>query len=196
MKFGKTTMHNNMFRYNLNIIWSLPVLFQYEPVWINLYNILQKNNIELPKVFAYGCPECKWSGGRGSTIAGELTSTQLQKIFNAMQELNTQPTIAFVNSQLTESDLKEAYCNLILNTAVQNNCSYLVFSDKLKDHIKQKDSSAIIISSVIKPIDKFQNKEEFSYEKEAQYYNELLKEYDIVNVRPEFSKNFLINNPN
>ena len=188
-------MHNNFLRYNPNIIWSLPVLFQYEPVWINLFNILKEHNISLPKIFAYGCPECAWTGGRGSTIMGEFTSSQLAKLFDLMNQLNAQPTIAFNNSQITKDNLKDPYCNLILNTALYKNASYIVFSDDLKDYIKSKDSNAVVISSVIKAIEKFQNNSKSTFEDETKYYNELLKEYDIVNVRPEYSKNVLAKHP-
>ena len=81
---------------------------------------------------------------------------------------------------------------------MEHNARFIVSSDILKDYIKKKKPDAVVVGSILKSIYRFQgpNKiEEPTVEAETAWYNKLLKEYDIVVVRPEYSKSVLTKHP-
>ena len=68
----------------------------------------------------------------------------------------------------------------------------------MRDHIKNKSPKTEVVASILKSIYRFQGSEKIeepTVEAETAWYNKLLKEYDIVVVRPEYSKSVLTKNP-
>ena len=187
----------NLFKYG-EVEWSLPLLFQYEPVYGTIYKLFKEYDINLPKANLYGAPACRWSGGRTPTIYKEYSIHILNKLFSYIKELNAVPTFTFSRTQFTKDDLKDKYCNFILNAAIDVNARFIVYSDILRDYIKEKNSNVEVVASCIKPTFQFQGPqriEEQTPEAESAYYNKLLKEYDLVVARPEYSKTTLVTNP-
>ena len=125
-----------IFKFKEEIDWSIPVLFQYESIWLAIYNSFKKYNINLPKINVYGSPNVVWTGGRHPAVVQELSASDLYKIFNCMLETNAIPTIVFANSKITENILKDRYANYILDVSLDINARYIVTSDILKDYIK------------------------------------------------------------
>lgn len=182
-----------IYKYGSDVEWSLPVMFCAEPVWTAMHRRLKENGITPPKISAYGCPACNWAGGRLPEQQSVNINT-LDKIFNYMHECNATPTFTFTYTDLTKKDLSDWYCNALLDFALEHKSNFIVYSDLLKDYIKNKSPEAKVIASVIKPSVRFHGKnriEEPTVENETNYYNQLLKEYDQVVVRPEYSQNVL-----
>jgi len=191
-------MDKEIFKYGKDIIWSIPVLFQYEPVYVSIFKIFQKFGIQLPEVNAFGAPTVAWTGGRAPAVVGELDSKTILKVYNYLASANAVPALTFTYTGITKDDLKDKYANYFLDIALEAKAHFIIYSDLLKNYIKEKDPDAYCVASVIKPSLEFQGPDkmkEWSVEKEAKMYNNLLKEYDMVVVRPEFSRGPLLENP-
>ncbi len=190
---------NSMFKYNNSVIWSLPCLFQYEVILGAIQSSLEALGLPLLNVNAYGSPATLWSGGRGPIVKDKLDKNTLRKLFNYVNNVNKAiPTFTFSRINIEKDDLKDEYANFLLDFAIEHGARFIVSSEILRDHIKRKSSNAIVIASILKSIVRFQGKdklEEATVENETNYYNRLLKEYDIVVTRPEYSKNVLVENP-
>ena len=189
--------NDDIFKYGRNIEWSLPVMFSAESVWTTMYKQIKYYNNSPPKVNAYGCPACNWTGGRLPSQES-INFKTLDKIFNYMHDCNASPTLTFTYTGFTKDDLKDWYSNAILDFALEHKSKFIVYSDLLRDYIKNKSSDAHIIASVIKSSVRFQGVnriEDPTPENETNYYNKLLKEYDMVVVRPEYSRFVLIEHP-
>ena len=149
---------SNIYKYGKEIVWSLPLLFQYEPVWATFKNIFNHFEIELPQINGFGCPACAWAGGRSPAV----------------------------------------YANYILDLAAEYDSHFIIYDDDLKDYIKNRHPNAYTVASVIKASLEFQGptrRQNPTAEKETEFYNKLLKEYDLVVVRPEYSRSALATNP-
>lgn len=190
-------MKNKIFKYNKDITWSLPLLFQYEPIWGAIKKTFKQFEISLPQVNGFGCCAMNWAGGRLPNLRGELNPKLLLKIFNYCKEIGITPSFTFTYTQLTKEDLKDKYSNYILDMALEAGAHFIVYSDILYNYIKEKDSNAYMVASVIQSQLKFQgeNRKNWSIENETNHYNELLKKYDLVVVRPEYSMGPLVENP-
>ena len=182
-----------------NITWNLPLLFQADIIWGAIYNKIKSYNLEPPKVNLYGTPAQRWIGGTIPRVKEKLQKNVLYEHFKYVKEMEATPILDFTSTRVTEEDLKDEYANYILDIALEFDCNFMVHSDFLKDYIKEKKPSVKIISSHTKPVYRFQGPnriEEPTIENETNYYNKLLKEYDIVVVRPEYSKYTLLKNSN
>ena len=190
-------MESSLFKYK-NVEWSLPLLFQYEPIWTAIHDRLKDYCIPIPKVNLFGSPSNVWAGGRVPAIYGDLKKNLLVNLFEYLRKHNATPSFTFTATDITKEDLKDKYANYILDIALENNSKFIVHSDLLKNHIKEKKADATVIASVIKSNFRFQGPDRIenpTIENESNYYNELLKEYDIVVVRPEYSKTTLVEHP-
>lgn len=191
-------MENKIYKYGKNITWSIPILFENEPIWGAIYKNFLAYGITLPQVNVFGCPAHPWGGGRNPYFCQQINKESLTKVFKYLLNINATPSLTFTNTALTKEDLYDPYANYFLDIALEAKAHFIVYSDILKNYIKEKNPNAYVISSVIKPTFEFHGIEkmkEWSIEKESAFYNKLLKEYDLVVVRPEFSKGPLLENP-
>ena len=182
-----------------NIEWNLPLLFQGDIVWGAIYKKIIASGLNSPKVNLYGTPLHRWIGGTIPRVKEKLQKNVLYEHFNYVSEIGATPILDFSSTNISKDSLKDEYENYLLDIALEHNASFIVYSDLLKDYIKEKNPNTKIISSVTKPIYRFQGPnriEDPTIENETNYYNQLLKEYDIVIVRPEYSKYILVDNPN
>ncbi|MBQ4646509.1 MAG: hypothetical protein IJB79_04090 [Candidatus Gastranaerophilales bacterium] len=190
-------MEDKIFKYGKDITWSLPLMFQYEPVWGTIVKLFKMFGIDVPPVNGFGCPKMAWFGGRRPNITEEIEPMALLKIFNYCKEVGITPSFTFTRTQLTKDDLNDKYANYLLDMALEFKAHFIVYSELLKNYIKEKDPNAYMVASVIKSQEKFQgeNAKNWSVENETNHYNKLLKEYDLVVVRPEYSMGPLLENP-
>lgn len=189
---------SEIFKYHGDIEWSLPLMFQYEPVFAKMADAFYKFGLTLPPCNLYGSPANIWAGGRVPAIHEKFTSEMLTKIFEYVKSFGATPTYTFTCSQVEKEDLNDKYANMLLDIGAEYGARFIVFSDMLKDYIKNKYPSAICVASVVKPALRFQGatkEEEPTVENETNYYNKLLKEYDVVVVRPEYSMDVLVDFP-
>lgn len=189
----------SVFKYGQDVIWSLPCLFQNEVVFASMQSALGTYKFPLLNANIFGAPRTVWTAGRVSAVRDELDKSQLKKLFNYIQNSNNGiPSFTFSRLDITDELIKDKYANYILDFAIERGARFIVSSDRLRDHIKNKNSKIQIVSSVIKPINHFHGKEnieQLMIEEESDFYNKLLKEYDIVVVRPEYARDILAKNP-
>lgn len=184
-------MSDTIYKYENDIVWSLPCLFQYEAVFGAIQHYAQILGFNYFKAELYGAPATIWSGGRKPVIYDKLNSKMLANLFEYVKKYNATPVLAFNCTQIQKENLADEYANLILDVALEYDCKFMVYSDLLKDYIKNKKSDAFIISSILKPVFYFQGPnriEDAQIERETEFYNNLLKEYDMVALRSEYSK--------
>lgn len=190
---------SSIYKYGNDVVWSLPCLFQYETVFGYFQQTLDNLGMELLKANVYGSPATVWSGGRAPLVTSPLTTDKLNRLFNYVQGMyQGTPTFTFSRIDIEKDELKDEYANFLLDYALEHNARFIVSSDILRDYIKQKNPNAVVVGSILKSIYRFQGPgkiEEPTVEAETAWYNKLLKEYDIVVVRPEYSKNVLTKNP-
>ena len=190
-------MEHKIYKYGKDVIWSIPILFQYEPIWGALVKSFKLHKIDIFSVNGFGCPKTVWAGGKIPNIIQEIEPMMLIKIFKYCQKMNIIPNFTFTRINLEKEDLKDKYANYLLDMGLEFGARFIVYSDMLKDYIKEKNQNAYITSSIIKPQIKFQgeNAKNWSIENETNYYNKLLKEDEIVSVRPEYAAGPLLENP-
>lgn len=189
----------NIYKYGTQIEWVLPCLFQYEIAFGSIQAALEKFGAPQLKADIFGAPSTAWSGGRAPVIYEKLEKKQLEKVVNYVKILhNGTPCVTFSKIDISPDEIKNTYENFLLDFFIDNDFKFIVSSDRLKDYIKNKNPKSIVVSSILKPIYEFQNpvkKYENNQEEETKFYNNLLKEYDSVVVRPEYSKTVLLQHP-
>lgn len=191
-------MTDSVFKYGENITWSLPMAFGYEMIWGAIYKYFQANNIYLARINGFGTPNCQWAGGRVSSMRQQLGKDQIQRLLDYYESINMTPAYTFTCTSLEPSEFNDPYTNYILDASLERGAHFIVYDDRLKDYIRSKRSDAYIVASVIKPIMRYTGTDKIENatpEKETAFYNELLKEYDMVVVRPEYSETTLLTNP-
>ena len=189
---------DKLFKFNKDITWSLPVLCRYEPAWGAIYKCLQQIDVTLPRINAYGSPPNDWTAGRIPAWVGDINKNAITTTFNYLMNLNATPSLTFTYRGITKENLKDPQANYLLDIALEAKAHFIVYSDLLKDYIKEKDPDAYVVASVIKAQEAFQHPLTLPYyeeEKETEFYNKLLKEYDMVVVRPEYAIATLADNP-
>ncbi|RAI15988.1 MAG: hypothetical protein DKM22_00480 [Candidatus Melainabacteria bacterium] len=165
-----------------NAIWSLPLLFSEDIFAISFLDTLKYAKLDY-KFELYGCPVCAWNAG----ITSFLSSNDIgffERTLELFRLKNVVPVISFTKHNLNNIDLEDKFCNDLLELAMNYESNFVISSDKLYKHIKKKFPTAYCISSPTKPIFDTDKDKEFSY------YQNLLKSYDRVILRPEFVKNF------
>ena len=108
---------------------------------------------------------------------------QIDKYIEHLKSMNLVPTFTFTNLSLNKESLKDEYCNKLLDIGFKHKCHFIVASDILYKHIKQRYSDAIMVCSVVLPSIKFKK----LFFNETKFYNEMLNKYEIVVVRPEWT---------
>lgn len=166
--------------------WFLPTLFIYDTYSIGLIKVLKEHEINIPKIFSYGTIRCEWTYKYDSYIKFE-DKYFIDSILKMNTENDIKPVIDFSNTDLTEQNLENSFCNWFLDKCQEYNCEIIIGADILFDYVKNKYPDIKLISSVYKPMDLFQNDED-NFDKELNYYKNLLTKYDKVMVRPEFVK--------
>ena len=199
MENQKRSDNTNIHKYGSKISWELPSLFQYEIVFGSIQSALEKFGAPQLKADIFGSPSTAWSGGRTPVIYEKLEKKQLEKVVKYVKDLHGgSPVVTFSKINISNDELKNSYENFLLDFFIENDFKFIVSSDRLKDYIKNKNPKSIVVSSVLKPIYEFQNpvkKHKNVQEEETKFYNNLLKEYDSVVVRPEYSKTVLLQHP-
>ncbi len=187
-------MSNGILKHNKEITWSIPCFFQYEPMSGALHqSVSRMHPDEELKLRVYGAPASIWTGEVMPDSYEVVDRDLLDSLFEYYEEINAIPVFSFTATKITPEQLNNEYANLLLDYGIEKKAQFCVYSDKSKNHIKSKYEDAFVIASNIKAIEKFQ-KQNSDYEAETKYYNELLKEYDMVSLRPEYVKNYLLNN--
>jgi len=179
-------------RYN-DVNWSVPMLFGEDVLILTLLNILKQQNIKY-KLDVYGAPICEWSNNIGNYLETDDVSFISRSIDNfSFQDVT--PTLSFDRFNLQIISFFNRFCNDIANEVSRFGGNFVLTSDKLFKHIKKQYPKAYCISSCFKPFYEFADdikNNTHSFEKELEYYNQLIKVYDRVILRPEFVNSGLV----
>ena len=191
-------MTDSVYKYGEDIIWSLPMAFGYEMIWGAIVKSFKNKGIDLPRINGFGAPNCQWAGGRISSMRQQLDMDTIKRILDYYDSINMTPAYTFTCTSLEPEEFKDPYTNYLLDASLERDAHFIIYDDRLKDYIRSKKSDAYCVASVIKPTVRYQGPgklEASTPEGESAFYNELLKEYDLVVVRPEYSETTLLTNP-
>lgn len=171
-----------------NIQWSVPTLFFDDSFAIAYADVLESLNVPNPIKYVYGMVSSQWSGGRNATIKLQDKDI-IVKVIKELTKRGLTPAFTFSNKIINQEVLENEYCNWLLDVGVENNCQFIIVSDKLFYHIKSRYPEAKCVSSVIQPMALPELAKDV--QKEIDFYNERLDRYDRVVVRPDFSVDLL-----
>lgn len=172
-----------------DVFWSLPCLFREDLLAFSFLNLLNQNDINF-KFDIYGAPLSAWS----NSVFNVLQTSDIpfvERILDNFKYRGLNPVLSFNKFDISNSDLKDEFCNSVLKECNKVGCSVEVASVKLFKHIRKNFPDIYCIASPINTIYRFQNdikKDSYKFEKELKYYNDLLKLYNRVIVRPDFVK--------
>ena len=174
-------MKNFKLAYN-EVSWSLPFFltqsFLYLPI---LKELLSADDFKKAVKYIYGTPFCLWSGGR--PLPFEIKNIKnIEKIITNLLDFNVIPSFTFTNTLLTNDDLKDIYCNSLLEIIANSGCHIILSSENLYNYIKEKYPNIKLTASVIN----FFQRKYTSIEDETIHINELIKKFDKVVIRSEY----------
>lgn len=167
----------SLLRYE-NVNWSIPFLFNNLDFFDTILDFLATTDTQNPIKNLYGHIRCKWNGNQASVQKIKNVGGILQKV--SFYKIN--PVINFSNYHLEENDLKDKYCNDLLDYGVSIKAMFIISSDLLYDYIKNKYPNARLISSDIKSL------YELERGKEIEYYKNLYDKYEMITLSPNYVK--------
>jgi len=166
-------------KYN-NIEYIMPFLFCNDIFIPILHELLKKQ--ENPIKYVYGCIKSVWSAGRVSKYTIKNLNI-VENHLNKLKEYNVTPVLTFSRLDFDNEQLNDEFCNNLLDIAYNCNAQFILASDKLYKYIKSRYKEAKTVCSVIVPSIN-QNSIFFN---ETKFYNNMLKKYDYVVLRPEYT---------
>lgn len=166
----------------MNNTYFYPCMFRFDEYPMALNDVLGNNN---PLKYIYGTIRCAWANNYDSFLKFEEKAF-IENVLDKYVECNYTPVFNFSKVNLTKNDLKDEFSNYLLNLCVEKKAEIIVASQILYDYVKSKYPDLPIIASVNQPVVKFQNNLN-SKDEEFMFYDNLLKNYDKVIIRPEFT---------
>lgn len=164
-----------------NAEYVMPFLFVHDLFLPILKELLKGENN--PVKYIYGTVNSEWSGGRISCYKIKQPEIIERYLGRIIEKYKVIPTFTFTNTTMTEERLNDEFCNTLLDIAYSKKCHFIVASDKLYKHIKNRYKDAQMVCSVIVP--SIKNNELFF--NETDFYNRMLDKYEIVVLRPEYT---------
>lgn len=163
-----------------NVNYTVPGLFQFSSLICDYLDLVKaKFDYKIPIKYVYGAPQIRWNGGR-LILKTYRNNIYMQDIENEMTNLSDRglkPLLTFSNCLISEDDLKDPECNEILDIANEVGAELIINSDLLYYYIKEKYPKLKIHCSVIKTA--------FKEDRNAEFYRELSKKYNIYVVHPD-----------
>ena len=102
----------------------------------------------------YGCfAPALWNGGR--VVAGTSTTTLINNTIRAFNERGVPIRYTFTNPTLTESDLRDPFCNKICRLAENGFNEIIVNLPFLEEYIREKYPKFPFVSSTVKQIEDY-----------------------------------------
>ena len=172
-----------------DVIWSIPVIFGDDLLCFSFLNILDKKNIDY-NFELYGAPVCKWNDEKYNFIETNDINF-VERIIDNFKFRNTYPVLSLDKFDISGKDLKDDFSNDILKKCEEFDCNVTVASPKLLKYIRKNFPKIKCIASQLNTIKRFEKdilNKSYKPEKELKYYNDLLKLYDRIILRPDFVK--------
>ncbi len=181
----------NVIKYK-NADWTLPLLFSYDAYIIAMSKLAKELKIKNPISFAYGMIPSKWTGGRISKFRTQ-DKKAIEKHLKRIIEAGITPLFTFSKYFIEKDDLNDEFSNWLLDFGYEHNCQFIISSDLLYNHIKNKYPNAKCIASVLKFVFELENVLKIG---ETEYYNSLMDKYERIVFRPEYSRKKLLKHLN
>lgn len=163
-----------------DIDFVMPFMFSND-IWILILNELLKNE-KNPVKHIYGSVYCVWQSGRAARVF-ENDLSLIEKYLQTINKLGLIPNFTFSSLNISSEKLNDKFCNELLDLAYKYNSYFIVSSDLLYKHIKQRYNDAKMVCSVILPSSLFYEPD-FN---ETEFYKRKLDEYEIIVIRPEYT---------
>ncbi len=139
------------------IKFNLPGLYEHHA--LNMYMIeLYKTNpevfrkhVKIESIFG-NFPFCIWDGGRNFAYYKQATKEQVENIRRDYLNFNAKARFVFTNPELTEEDLDDRWCNLLLNIFNNTKEEIVINSDLMKNYLQKNYPDYNLVSSTTKCI--------------------------------------------
>ena len=126
----------------------------------------------------YGCPPgAIWNGGR--CMGGAITDISTENIIKLINEMKIPIRYTWTNPCLTEEDLKDRYCNWVMELSKNYSNEVLVNTELFENFIREKYPEFELVSSTTKRINNID-----------QLNKELEKDYKLVVIDYDFNNNW------
>lgn len=183
-----------------NVEWTLPLIGWADGYALSLIDAfrLLDEKIKLNVQGSFACPFATF----GLKTTPINNHKNLEKLLAAYINLNTNLRIDFGNPLIAQNqkpNVKNETIDYLVNLGKDYQASFLITNDEIRNALKSFSQNIVCIASEFIAAKKFQNpnnSEPYDIDKEIALYNDLCKNYDIVILRPEFSKNYLLDNIN
>ncbi len=139
-----------------------------------------RDNVKIASFF--GCFPVKWNGGR--MLMGHFYPDRARAVINGYNERGIPYRFTFTNPVLTEEDLEDRECNMLLDDMDNGMNEVIVYSPLLENYIRQTHPKMKITSSTCKCIRSIDGvKEEL-----AKPYSLVVLDYNFNNRPGELEK--------
>lgn len=163
-----------------NINYVMPFMFTND-VWILIINELLKEDVN-PIKHIYGSVYCAWQSGRHAKVFLDDLYV-IEKYLQNISDLGLKPNFTFSTLNVDKDKLNDKFSNQLLDLAYSYNSYFIVSSELLYDHIKQRYNDAKMVCSVIAPAVRY-HESDFN---ETEFYNKMLDKYEKIVIRPEYT---------
>lgn len=175
---------NILKNYNKELDWNIGSLFAHDDFVWKVLGVMKELGVETNIKYVFGSIPCLLQGGRVPPRDSSIENAK--KIIDKYNSFGVSCRLTFSNTKIKEEAYEDTLSNQLLSILEENNKKYsnihngvMVSLDSLKDFIKKKYPSLEIIASLVKT-----TVENTLGRETADYYNNLLKEYDIVVMNP------------
>ena len=159
-------------------VYNVPGLFQFSPLICRYLDYAERKfSFRIPIKYLYGAPPVKWNGGR---LLLHQTAPALPAIEDELRNIASRgiiPLVTFSNVLISESDLKDPFCNEILRILDEVSGGVILSSDVLLRYIRGHYPGIPIHASVIMCA--------AEQERTVAYYQELSSRFDHYVVHPD-----------
>ena len=137
------------------IQYNLPGLYEHKELnffFLSLYNHNREyfyDNIMIHSVFG-NFPYCPWDGGRVFDFYQHTNKEEIIYILDVYKKYHVKPRFIFTNPLITEEDLNDRFCNLVLTIGKNYEGEVVINSDLMKNYLQQNYPSYKLISSTTK----------------------------------------------
>ena len=167
-----------------DISWRVPALFNNDRAALRLTRLIRpylgRNLFDA----VYGAPMSTWSGGRPCLVPGRPDEDMLRSYFEAYRAEGIRCSLTLTRMNISKGDLRDPYCNLLLDMLDEYDGEAIVFNDGLASYIRQTHPSIPLVASNIKPATDFVRGWPGCAD-EHDHYMKLLESYDRIVIRSE-----------
>lgn len=167
-----------------DITWRVPALFNNDRAALRLTQLLRPYLGSNFFDAVYGAPMTAWSGGRPSLVCERPDEDMLRSYFDAYRAEGIRCSLTLTRMEISKEDLRDPYCNLLLDMLDEYDGEAIVFSDDLAAYIRQTHPGIPLVASNIKPATDFLSGWAGCTD-EYDYYMRLLEGYDRIVIRSE-----------